>query len=200
VVLFDGRSAASWRSTRDTTGPARWRIVDGALEVVPGSGDIETRAAFGDAQLHLEWMSPNPTTGEGQARGNSGVYLMGRYEVQVLDSWENLTYADGQAAAIYGQYPPTVNASLPPGRWQSYEIIFRRPRFDGSGKLTEPARMTVVHNGVVVQNNAVLVGPTSHQVREPYLSHPDRLPLRLQDHGDPVRFRNIWIRSLTERQ
>jgi hypothetical protein len=199
VVLFDGRSLSAWRSARDTTGPALWRVVDGALEVVPGAGGIETHATFGDVQLHLEWMAPNPPSGEGQDRGNSGVFLMGRYEVQVLDSWENRTYADGQAAAVYGQFPPAVNVALPPGRWQSYDILFRRPRFTPTGTVREPARMTVLHNGVVVHADVALVGPTSHQVRAPYEAHPDRLPLMLQDHGDPVRFRNIWIRPLPPR-
>jgi hypothetical protein len=124
---------------------------------------------------------------------------MGQYEVQVLDSWENVTYADGQAAAIYGQHPPMVNASLPPGTWQSYEIVFRRPLFDAAGKVTQPARLTVVHNGVLVQLNAALLGPTSHMVRTPYEAHADRLSLSLQDHGQPVRFRNIWVRPLSDR-
>jgi 3-keto-disaccharide hydrolase len=121
---------------------------------------------------------------------------MGKYEVQVLDSYENKTYPDGQAAAIYGQYPPLVNASRPPGQWQSYDIVFRRPRFDGSGKLVSPARLTVLHNGVLVQDNRELSGPTAHKARPPYEAHPDKLPLSLQDHGNPVRFRNIWIREL----
>lgn len=199
VVLFDGRTLEGWRSTRDSS-DAPWRMVDGVLEVIPGTGGIETKARFGDVQLHIEWMTPAVPEDNGQNRGNSGVFLMGRYEVQVLDSWENLTYPDGQAGAVYGQYPPLVNASLPPGTWQSYDIIFRRPRFDSTGKVTAPARMTVLHNGVLVQQNVALLGPTSHQVRAPYEAHADRLPLSLQDHGQAVRFRNIWIRAIGERQ
>jgi hypothetical protein len=200
VVLFDGHSLAAWRSERDSVvGPARWRIVDGAMEVVPGQGGIFTEQGFGDAQLHIEWMAPAPPTGEGQDRSNSGVFFMGRYEVQVLDSWENATYADGQAASVYGQYPPMVNASLPPGTWQSYDIVFRRPRFNNAGKVTQPATMTVFHNGVLVQQNVALLGPTSHRVRAPYEAHADRLPIALQDHGHPVRFRNIWLRPLPDR-
>lgn len=199
VVLFDGRTLDRWRSATDSTAPAPWRIVDGAMEIVPGSGAIRTAAGFGDAQLHLEWMTPTPVTGSGQDRGNSGVFLMGRYEIQVLDSWENPTYADGQAAAVYGQYPPLVNASLPPASWQSYDIIFRRPRFAPDGSLVEPAHVMVLHNGVLVQPNVTLTGPTGHHERPPYLKHPDRLPLELQDHGSPVRFRNIWIRPLGPR-
>lgn len=199
VVLFDGRGLDAWRSNRDSTAPAPWRIIDGALEVIPGAGGIHTAQSFGDAQLHLEWMTPVPPREQGQNRGNSGVFLMGQYEVQVLDSWENDTYADGQAGSIYGQFPPMVNASLPPGTWQSYDIVFRRPRFDAAGKVTQPARLSVIHNGVVVQLNAALLGPTSHMVREPYQAHGDRLPLSLQDHGQPVRFRNIWIRQLNDR-
>jgi hypothetical protein len=199
LVLFDGRHGLTgWRSARDSSA-ARWRIVGNALEVVPGQGGIFTTEAFGSAQLHVEWMSPAPPSGEGQDRGNSGVFLMGRYEVQVLDSWESRTYADGQAAAIYGQFPPLVNASLPPGTWQSYDIIFRRPLFDNAGKVTRPARLTVFHNGVLVHDDVALLGPTSHRVRAPYEAHADRLPLALQDHGTPVRFRNIWIRPLADR-
>jgi hypothetical protein len=199
VVLFDGRSLEAWHSNEDSAAAAPWRIVDGALEVVPGTGGIHTVEEFGDVQLHVEWMTPAPPGEDGQNRGNSGIFFMGQYEVQVLDSWENVTYADGQAGAIYGQHPPLVNASLPPGTWQSYDIIFRRPQFDGDGKVTRPARLTVFHNGVAVQVHAALVGPTSHMVRAPYAAHPDRLSLSLQDHGQPVRFRNIWIRQLNDR-
>ena len=199
VVLFDGRSLDAWRSDADSSAPAPWRIEGGALVVMPGTGGIHTAQRFGDVQLHIEWMAPTPPEMDGQNRGNSGVFLMGKYEVQVLDSWENRTYADGQAAAIYGQFPPMVNASLPPGSWQSYDIIFRRPRFDAAGKVTQPARMTVLHNGVLVHQNVALLGPTTHRVRTPYEPHDDRLPLSLQDHGHPVKFRNIWIRPLSDR-
>ncbi len=199
VVLFDGRSLDAWRRSGDEVRPAGWRLVEGgAMEVVPGSGSIETVEHFGDVQLHVEWRTASPPRGEGQDRSNSGVFLMGRYEVQVLDSWESITYADGQAGSIYGQYPPLVNASLPPGSWQSYDIIFRRPRFDEAGQLTVPARMTVFHNGILVHEDAVLIGPTSHRVRAPYEAHPDRQPIGLQDHGELVRFRNIWVRPLSD--
>jgi hypothetical protein len=199
IVLFDGtQGLRCWRSSRDSSA-ARWRVAGSVLEVVPGQGGIETKLPFGSVQVHVEWMAPAPPSGEGQDRGNSGVFLMGRYEVQVLDSWENRTYADGQAAAIYGQFPPLVNASLPPGTWQSFDIVFRRPLFDNAGKVTRPARLTVFHNGVLVHDDVALLGPTSHRVRAPYEVHPDRLPLSLQDHGVPVRFRNIWVRPLADR-
>jgi hypothetical protein len=142
-------------------------------------------------------MSPKPPRGTDQDRGNSGVFFGGgRYEVQVLDSYENITYADGQAGALYGQYPPLVNASRPPGEWQTYDIVYHRPRFDAAGKVLSPTRFTVFHNGVLVQDNAALVGPTAHTRRPPYEAHADRLPISLQDHGHPVRFRNVWIRDL----
>jgi hypothetical protein len=198
VILFDGTSLANWKSADSTGGPARWKVEDGYMEVAPGTGAIESTRAFGDAQLHLEWMAPTPAEGTGQDRGNSGVFLMGRYEVQVLDSYQNITYADGQAGSIYGQFPPLVNTSRPPGQWQSYDIIFHRPRFDSNGKVVSPARMTVLHNGVLVQDDAALVGPTSHMSRNPYMAHPDQLPLELQDHGHRVRYRNIWVRELKE--
>jgi len=194
TVLFGGADLARWQ--KEGGGAAGWKVEHGHVEVVPGAGGIATRDGFGDAQLHVEWMAPLPAVGEGQERGNSGVFLMGRYEVQVLDSYDNITYADGQAAAIYGQYPPLVNVSRPPGEWQSYDIIFHRPRFDAQGKVTRPARMTVLHNGVLVHDDVELSGPTAHQRRPPYERHDDRLPLSLQDHGTRVRYRNIWIRSL----
>jgi hypothetical protein len=195
VVLFDGHDLARWQ---DGTGkPARWRLVDGgAMEIAPGTGDIRTRDGFGDLELHIEWATPNPPRGKDQDRGNSGVFLMQKYEIQVLDSYENVTYADGQAAAIYGQFPPTVNVSRAPGEWQSYDIVFHRPHFDPTGKLLSPAHATVRHNGVLVQDDVTLLGPTTHMVRTPYSAHPDRLPISLQDHGHPVKYRNIWVRDL----
>jgi hypothetical protein len=197
IVLFDGKTLDKWQDAKG--GPAKWRVADGSLEVAPGTGGIQTRDGFGDVQLHVEWASPRPPKGSDQDRGNSGVFLMGRYEVQVLDSYGNVTYADGQVAAIYGQYPPLVNASRPPGEWQSYDIVFHRPRFDATGKLLKPARFTVLHNGVLVQDDVEPVGPTAHQRRPPYEAHPDRLPIGLQDHEHPVRYRNIWVRDLEKR-
>ena len=195
IVLFDGRSLDDWHSADSSGTPARWNVADAYMEVVAGTGNIATKRGFGDVQLHVEFMEP-PAQGEGQARGNSGVFLMGIYEVQVLDSYRNPTYADGAVGAIYGQYPPLVNASRPPGEWQTYDIVFHRPRFDANGGLTSPARMTILFNGVLIQDNAVLTGPTAHKQRPPYAKHPDRLPLILQDHGNPVRFRNIWAREI----
>jgi hypothetical protein len=194
IVLFDGRDLSQWRGADD--GPARWKVAPGYFEVAPGTGGIHTVQGFGDVQLHIEWSAPNPPHGEDQDRGNSGVFLMGRYEVQVLDSYRSVTYPDGQAGAVYGQYPPLVNASRAPGEWQTYDIVFRRPRFAPNGDLVSPAILTVVHNGVLVQDHVVLTGPTGHQRRPPYEAHPDRLPLGLQDHEHPVRYRNIWVRTL----
>jgi hypothetical protein len=194
VVLFDGRDLSKWRSADGS--PARWRVRDGYMQVVAGTGAVSTVQGFGDVQLHVEWAAPNPPRGTDQDRGNSGVFLMGRYEVQVLDSYINVTYPDGQAGAVYGQYPPLVNASRPPGAWQSYDIVFHRPRFDAQGRLVSPARLTVLHNGVLVQDNVTLTGPTAHQSRPPYEAHPDKLALMLQDHEHPVRYRNIWVREL----
>jgi 3-keto-disaccharide hydrolase len=195
VVLFDGKDLSQWVQKKDGS-PAKWKVESGYFEVVPKTGDLQTREAFGDCQLHVEFAEPSPAKGEDQDRGNSGVFLQGLYETQVLDSYQNKTYADGQAAAIYGQYPPLVNASRPPGQWQTYDIIFHAPRFDASGKLTRPARETVFHNGVLVQDNVELTGPTAHHARPPYKPGPDKLPLALQDHNHPVRYRNIWIREL----
>jgi hypothetical protein len=196
LVLFDGASLAEWRS--QDGGPARWVIKDGAIESVPGSGYIYSARGFGDVQLHVEWATPVPARGEGQGRGNSGVFLMGLYEVQVLDSYRNDTYPDGQAGAIYGQYPPLVNACRPPGEWQTYDIVFRRPRFRPDGSLFAPARVTVVQNGILVQDDVEPWGPTAWLQHLPYTAHPDKLPLAFQDHGNPVRYRNIWLRELPE--
>jgi hypothetical protein len=168
------------------------------MHPTPNSGPLQTKDSFGDIQLHLEWSAPAPPQGTSQGRGNSGVYLMTKYEVQILDSFENETYADGQAAALYGQNPPMVNASRPPGIWQTYEIIFRRPRFDSDGALQKPAMMTVFHNGVLVQDHFELWGPTNWLEFDPYQPHANALPISLQDHGNPVRFRNIWLRQLPE--
>lgn len=194
IVLFNGMDLSQWR--QEDGSPARWKLGNGYFEVAPGAGDLYTRAAFGDCQLHVEFAEPNPPRGDGQDRGNSGVYLHGLYEVQVVDSYHNRTYPDGQAASIYGQFPPLVNVSRAPGQWQTYDIIFHGPRFGSSGELTRPARMTVLHNGVLVQDDAVLSGPTEHKRRPPYVPGPSKLPLSLQDHSSPVRYRNIWIREL----
>jgi hypothetical protein len=195
IVLFDGKDISQWSSMDGT--PTKWITRDDYMECVKGSGYIRTLQNFGDCQLHVEWAAPVPAQGEGQGRGNSGVFFgLDRYEVQVLDSYHNNTYADGAAAAIYGQYPPLVNASLPPGQWQRYDIIYTAPRFDAQGKLLSPARMTVFHNGVLVQNNVELTGPTSWLERASYRPHPEKQPISLQDHGNPVRFRNIWVREL----
>jgi Domain of Unknown Function (DUF1080) len=196
VVLFDGTDLSQWAATDGSA--AKWKVEKGYFEVVPKTGYIHTRAAFGDCQLHVEFAEPNPPKGESQGRGNSGVFLQGLYEIQVLDSYQNKTYADGQAAAAYGQYPPLVNASRPPGEWQTYDIIFHGPRFDATGKLTRPARVTVLHNGVLVEDHVELTGPTAHGERPPYKPTPEKLPLALQDHGDPVHYRNIWIRELKD--
>ncbi len=194
VVLFGGADLSAWTTAKGA--PAKWLVRDGYMEVAKASGGIRTAQAFGDCQLHVEWASPAAAVGSGQNRGNSGVFLMDTYEVQVLDSYESKTYADGMAAALYGQFPPLVNASRKPGEWQTFDIVFHRPRFDASGALVSPARMTVFHNGILVHDNDELTGPTAHKARPPYKAHADRLPISLQDHSHPVRFRSIWIRDL----
>lgn len=196
IVLFDGKDLAAWQA--ESGGAAKWKVQDGYMEVVPGSGAITTQRGFGDQQLHIEWATPFPPQGDSQERGNSGVFLMSHYEIQVLDSYHNDTYADGQAAAVYGQTPPLVNASRPPGQWQTYDIVFHRPRFRADGAVRDSARVTVFHNGVLVQNATVITGWTVHGRRAHYEPHGDKLPLFLQDHGNPVRYRDIWIRELSE--
>ena len=190
--LFDGTDLDAFSGKG---GAAKWTLVDGCMQV-NGSGDIQTKGEFGDCQLHVEWATPTPAKGDSQSRGNSGVFFFGRYEVQVLDSYDNPTYADGQAAAIYGQTPPLVNACRKPGEWQTYDIVFRAPRFAADGKLEQPARVTVIHNGVLVQHDQPLLGPTGHRAVMQYEAHGPKGPIRLQDHGDPVRYRNLWIREL----
>jgi hypothetical protein len=193
IILFDGYDLSQWVST-EGDGPAKWKLENGYMEVIKKTGSLRTKRSFGDYQLHIEWATPTQITGSGQDRGNSGVYLMGRYEVQVLDSYNNTTYPDGQAASIYGQNPPMVNACRPPGQWQSYDIIFHRPDF----RNLKPATITVLHNGVLVQDHWVLEGTTEHKKRAGYTPHEDKLPLMLQNHGNPVRYRNIWLRELPE--
>ena len=194
VILFNGRDLSQWSDSKGQ--PARWKVENGYMEVVKKTGSLRTVQGFGDCQLHIEWSAPLPATDEGQGRGNSGVFLMDKYEIQVLDCYNNKTYADGMTAAVYGQYPPLVNACRPPGEWQTYDIVFRRPRFAEDGSLIRPARMTVYHNGILFQDNVELTGSTANKKRPPYERHADKLPLSLQDHSNPVRYRNIWIREL----
>lgn len=195
IVLFDGKNLSQWEDKKGQ--PARWKVENGYMEVIKDTGDIRTKRKFGDCQLHVEWAAPEEIKGDSQDHGNSGVYLMGLYEVQVLDCYANQTYPDGMTAAIYGQYPPQVNACRPPGEWQTYDIIFHRPHFGVDGDLIKPATVTVFFNGILVQDNVALTGPTEHKKRPLYKAHAAKLPLMLQDHGNPVRFRNIWIRELT---
>jgi hypothetical protein len=193
IVLFDGKDLSKW--THKDGSAAKWKVADGYFQIVPKTGGILTRQPFGDMQLHVEFAEPSPPVGEDQDRGNSGVIIMGLYEIQVLDSYKSRTYSDGQAGAVYGQYPPLVNASRPPGQWQMYDIVFHAPRFDGGGKLLRPAHVTVLHNGVLVQDHVEIHGPTA--TGDPYKAHAEKLPLELQDHNHPVRYRNIWVRELT---
>jgi len=194
IVLFNGRDLSHWRSSDGS--PGKWIVRDGYVEVKPGAGGIATVDKFGDAQLHIEWATPSVVKGEGQERGNSGVFLMERYEVQVLDSYQNETYYHGQAGSVYKQYPPLVNASRKPGEWQAYDIIFHAPRFDDMGKVVDRARVTVLHNGVLIQNNVEIYGVTYNDRAPVYLAHSPQESLALQDHGNPIRYRNIWIRRL----
>ncbi|MFL5256962.1 MAG: DUF1080 domain-containing protein [Rhodopila sp.] len=194
IVLFDGKDLSRWESAKG--GGAPWQVVDGHLQCVPGSGDIQTRQQFGDMQLHVEWLEPPGTEGRGQERGNSGVFLQGLYELQVLDNDKNETYADGMAGAIYGQYPPLVNASRPQGTWQTYDIIFHVAKVQ-DGKVARPARVTAFFNGVLVQDDMALIGPTGHRILATYPGGlPDKGPIRLQDHNNAIQYRNIWLREL----
>jgi hypothetical protein len=199
VVLFDGKDLKNWTSTSEGR-PTKWIVKDGAMLPTPGSGMIRSKQQFGSCQLHVEWATPAEVKGSDQGRGNSGVFLMGEYEVQVLDSYNNTTYPDGQAGALYGRSVPLVNACRKPGEWQSYDIIFHRPVFDGD-KVVKRATFTVLHNGVLIQDHYELTGGTNwkgpHAVSS-YRPHGDKGPIELQDHGNPVRFRNIWVRELKD--
>jgi hypothetical protein len=194
IVLFDGKDLSQWKSDKDG-GPAKWQVKDG-VATVNGTGGISTKQGFGDCQLHIEWATPATVKGEGQGRGNSGIFLQGRYEIQILDSHNNKTYYHGQAGAIYKQYAPLVNACRKPGEWQAYDIIYHAPRFDDDGELLRPATVTILQNGVLIQDHVEIMGPTPRAGKPKYEAHPLKQPLALQDHRNPIRFRNIWIREL----
>ncbi|HAS83147.1 MAG TPA: DUF1080 domain-containing protein [Verrucomicrobia bacterium] len=193
VVLFGGGDLSGWQSVKG--GDADWDIIGDTMRVKPGAGDIRTKARFGDCQLHVEFSCPAEIKGEGQGRGNSGVFLMGVYEVQVLDGYGNPTYADGITASLYGEYPPLVNACSCPGDWHTYDMLWTAPRFDGVN-LVSPAYLTLIHNGVVVHNHVEVMSPTGHRDVYSYKAHAPAGPLKLQDHGDLVSFRNIWYRPI----
>ena len=217
IILFDGSSLDQWQKPffkysgsmaeyhewlpllnegPYVTAPADWKLENGTLVVVPEKGHLVTKELFGDVQLHIEWLAPKDANKTGQDYSNSGIFLMGLYEIQILNSFDNETYSNGQAGAIYKQHIPLVNATKPPGNWQRYDIIFSAPKFSESGNLLNPARITVFHNGVLIQNNVSLSGPTCWIGQSYYIKHPKELPILLQNHGNPVRFRNIWVRKL----
>ena len=193
VILFDGKDLSQWKGKDG--GAAKWQVKDGVMTVTKGTGDITTKQNFEDFQLHVEWSAPTEVVGNSQGRGNSGIFLQDRYEVQVLDNFNNRTYSNGQAGSIYKQTPPLVNAMRKPGEWNTYDILYTAPRFKENGTLIMPARVTIIHNGVVVQNNTEIKGPTEYIGLPSYKAH-GKAPLHLQDHGNPVRFRNIWLREL----
>jgi hypothetical protein len=197
VVLFDGTSLDAWCMGRDENEPCKWKVADGAMEVA--KGEIRTKQSFGDCQLHIEWAAPAKGDATGQGRGNSGIFLMGQHEVQVLDCYNNETYADGQTGSIYGETPPLVNACRKPGEFQTYDIIFHQPIWEGA-VMKHPGTITVFHNGVLIQDHWELEGTATHMTRRPLKAkYAEKLPLRLQDHGNPVRYRNIWIREIPSR-
>src|SRR2546423_3296158 len=194
LVLFNGKDLSEWLSKDGS--PAKWKVEGNTMTVAKGTGEIHTKKPFGDCQLHIEWRSPEKVEGEGQGRGNSGICFMGRYELQVLDSYQNRTYSNGQAGSIYKQHIPLVNVSKKPGEWQSYDVVFTAPRFNADGTVRSSARITVFQNGVLVQNNVEIKGGTAYIGTPVYTKHGDKEPLALQDHGNPVSYRDIWIREL----
>lgn len=194
IVLFDGKNLDQWVSG-EKGGKAPWTVSDGAVTVKPGTGGIQTKQSFGSCQLHIEWRAPSPARGEGQDRGNSGIFLQSQYELQVLDSYHSKTYVNGQAGSIYKDSPPLVNVCRPPGEWQSYDVIYTAPVFNDDGSVKSPAYFTVLQNGVLVQNHVAIRGKTLYVGKHYYEKHGD-LPLGLQDHGHLVSYRNIWIRPL----
>lgn len=193
VVLYDGKDLSAWQHLDGSE--SQWELNEGYFTVKPGTGNLKTRDTFGDIQLHIEWAAPTEVQGTGQNQGNSGIFLQERYEIQVLDSYTTETYANGQAGAIYKQHIPLVNANRPPLVWQSYDIIYRAPKFDENGEVLVPAKLTALHNGVLIQDNVLLWGPTEYKGLPVYKPH-GKASLMLQDHGNPVRYRNIWIREL----
>ena len=190
VVLFDGTDMSQWSHNK-------WKVEKGYMEVTRGSGQLNSKEKFGSIKLHLEFATPEKVVGNSQGRGNSGVFFCGKYEVQVLDSYNNISYADGQCAAIYGQHPPSVNVCRPPGEWQTYDIEFRAPKFGKDGKVTRSAVVTVIHNGVKVHDQRELIGPSGHRSVKKYVKHGPG-SIGLQDHGNPMRFRNIWVVKLDD--
>jgi hypothetical protein len=194
ISLFNGKDLSQWQAVNG--GSPTWKVKENYMQVNPGTGNIQTKKGFGDCQLHIEWKTPDTAKGDGQGRGNSGIFLMGRYELQVLDSYHNRTYSNGQAGSIYKQYMPAVNVSRGPGEWQTYDIIFTAPRFNNDSTVKSPARITVLQNGVLVQNNVSLWGGTEYIGIPVYKMHGDKEPIILQDHGNMVCYRNIWIREL----
>lgn len=195
IILFNGKDFSQWESDAGKA-TVQWKLANGAMTVARNAGGIRTKQSFGDCQLHIEWRTPDSVKGKGQGRGNSGIFFMERYELQVLDSYNNKTYSNGQAGSIYKQHIPLVNASRGPGEWQTYDVIFTAPRFKADSSLSSPARITVFHNGVLVQNNVTLWGSTRYIGIPFYQMHGEKEPLALQDHGDLVSYRNIWIRNL----
>ena len=193
IILFNGKDLDNWVNRKGE--PAEWAVADGIMTVARGKGVISTKEVFGDCQLHIEWRTPAEVKGDGQGRGNSGVFLQGIYELQVLDSYDNRTYSNGQAGSIYKQTMPLVNACKPPGEWQTYDIIYKAPTFNADSSLNTPAYITVLQNGILIQNNTEIKGDTPYIGLPKYVSHGEG-PLTLQDHSNPTSFRNIWMRKL----
>jgi len=201
IVLFDGTEKTLKNWTSGNGKPTKWKLVDGALESVRGGGYLQSKQEFGSCRLHVEFATPSEAKGSGQGRGNSGIFLMGQYEIQVLDSYKNITYPDGQCGALYGRAKPLVNASRGPGEWQTYDVTFHRPIFNKASDVTRKAKFHVIHNGHVIHDNLELSGGTGwrgpHSISE-YKKHGDKGPLKMQDHGNPVRFRNVWVKPLKD--